>query len=84
MLSHRHGFPEVSPSINDNTEQVGDLVLKEKKYIYIHIQGPAQVTPLFYCKIFYYKIIGMQFCNIRISHSSTPYGILGEMFKVKL
>ena len=33
---------------------------------------------------FYYKIISMEFCNITISHSSTPYGILGEMFKLKL
>ena len=40
-------------------------------------------TP-FYYKIFYYKIISMLFCNITISLSSTPYDILGKMFKLKL
>ena len=45
----------------------------------INIQVPAQITPLVY-----YKTISMQFCNITISHSSTPYDILGEMFKLKL
>ena len=39
--------------------------------------GPAQITPPF-C----YKIVSMQFCNITISHSSTPYDILGEMFQL--
>ena len=38
----------------------------------------------FYYEIFYYKIISMYFCNITISHSSTPYDIVGEMFKLKL
>ena len=44
----------------------------------------AQIMSLFYYKIFYYKIISVQFCNITISHSSTSYDILGEMFKIKL
>ena len=50
----------------------------------IKILGLAQITPLFYYKIFYYKIITMLFCNITISYSSTPYDTLGEMFKWKL
>ena len=37
-----------------------------------HIQGPAQITPLFYYPIFHYKIKSMQFYNITISHSSSP------------
>ena len=45
---------------------------------------PAQVTPLFHYNIFYYKIISMWFCDITISHSSIPYSILGEVFKLKL
>ena len=48
------------------------------------IQGPAQRTPFSYYKIFYCKIISMWFCNITISHSSIPYDILGETFKLKL
>ena len=46
--------------------------------------GPAQITSLFYYKLFYFKVISMSFCNITISHSSTPCDILGEMFKWKL
>ena len=47
------------------------------------IQGPAQIMPHFYYKIFfYYKTISMSFCNITILHSSAPYDILGEMFKL--
>ena len=45
------------------------------------IQGPAQITPTFYYKIFHNKIISMLFCNTTISHSRTPYDILGEMLK---
>ena len=38
------------------------------------IQGPAQIMPHFYYKIFfYYKIISMSFCNITVSHSSAPW-----------
>ena len=37
--------------------------------------------PPFYYKIFYYKIISMSFFTI--SHSSTLYDNLGELFKVK-
>ena len=44
----------------------------------------GQGLPLFYYKIFYYKIISMSFCNITISYWSTPYDILGEMFKLKV
>ena len=40
-------------------------------------------TPFCY-RIFYYEIISMWFCNVTTSHSSTPYDILGEMFKLKL
>ena len=43
------------------------------------LQGPTQIMPLFY-----YKIISMSFCNITISHSSTPCDILGKIFKLKL
>ena len=43
------------------------------------IQCPSQIISLFY-----YKIISMWFCNVTISLSSTPYDILGEMFKLKL
>ena len=50
-----------------------------KKSMQKYTQGLAQITPSFY-----YKIISMLFCNIKISHSSTPYGILGDMFKLKL
>ena len=39
---------------------------------------------LFYYKIFFYKITNMPFCNIAISHSSTPYDTVGKMFKLKL
>ena len=35
-------------------------------YIHTHIQGPAQIMPLFYYKIFYFKTISMQLCNITI------------------
>ena len=38
----------------------------------------------FYYKIFFYKITNMPFCNIAISHSSTPYDTVGKMFKLKL
>ena len=38
-----------------------------------YMQGPAQRKPLSYYKIFYYRSISMQFYNITISHSSTPY-----------
>ena len=47
-------------------------------------QGLAQIAPLLYYKLFSYKIISMQFCNITISQSSSPYDILGKMFKLKL
>ena len=50
----------------------------------MYIQGPAQVMTPFYCKIFYYKLISMEFYNVTRVHSSTPYDILGEMFKLKL
>ena len=33
---------------------------------------------------FHYKTISMQVCNITTSHSSTPYHIRGELFKLKL
>ena len=52
--------------------------------LYVNGHGPAQIMPLFNDKILYYKIISMWFCNITISYSSTPYDILGEMFKLKL
>ena len=41
-------------------------------------------TLLFYRNLIYYKIISMYFCNITISHSSTPYDVLGLMFKLKV
>ena len=50
----------------------------------INGQGLARVTPLFNHKIVYYKILSMPFCNITISHSSTPCEILCELFKLKL
>ena len=46
--------------------------------------GPSTNNAPFLLQIFYNKIIGMQFCNIIISYSSTPYNILGEVFKLKL
>ena len=46
--------------------------------------GPSTNNAPFYYKNFYFKIISMYFCNITISHSSTPYDIVGEMFKIKL
>ena len=45
-------------------------------------QGPAQIMPPFYYKIFYHKVISMSFYNI--SYLSTPYDILDEIFKLKL
>ena len=48
----------------------------------MYIQFLAQIMPLFNYKIIYYKIISMSFCSITISHSSTPYDISGEMFKL--
>ena len=45
-------FTLVSLSQTNNQEII--LVYKEK-----NIQGPAQITPLFYYKNFYYKIISM-------------------------
>ena len=50
----------------------------------LNIQGPAQITPPFNYRIFHYKIISVYFYNITKSHSSTPYDIFGEMFKLKL
>ena len=46
--------------------------------------GSSTNNAPFYYKIFYYQIISMSFCNITISHSSTPHGIVGEMFTLKL
>ena len=57
---------------------------KEKKQFFLNIHCLAQITPLFYYKVFYYKIISMQFCNIKISYLNMPYDILSEMFKLKL
>ena len=63
---------------------------KERSFSWVHpaealstsmrhgiIQGLAQIEPLFY-----YKSLSMPFYNITMSHSSTSYDILGEMFKL--
>ena len=49
-----------------------------------NIQSPAQITPLLITKSFLTKIVSMEFCNLTISHQSTPRDILGEMFTLKL
>ena len=50
---------------------------EERMVSFCKLQGLAQIMPLFYC-----KIIHMWLCNMTILHSSTPYNILGEMFKL--
>ena len=58
------------------------MILLDLKMEYL-IRGPAQIMPVFYyIKIFYYQIISMWFRNITISHSSTTYDTLGDMFKL--
>ena len=49
----------------------------------VYPTGSGTNNAPFYYKIFYYKIISMSFCNITISHPSTLYDILGEVFKLK-
>ena len=56
-----------------------DGLLKTRSYT-----GSGTTYAPFYYKIPSYKIVSMSICNIPISHSSTTYDILGEMFTLKL
>ena len=80
--NHAHHFPDITFHRDFIPILYADIlpeIFYSNTSKYVYIQGPAQVTPPFY-----YKIISMEFCNMTVSHSSTPYDILGEMFRVKL
>ena len=91
LLGELRDFKIVTKHIMPNSMQItnGNMpeILKREWYnkhdFWLNIYGVVQIISCWYLyQIFYSKIVSMWFCNVIVSHSSTPYGILGEMFKL--